>query len=180
MSSLILPPSYRTSVQAHQRPVPNPEIEAKVKQELATIDSLLDLIWVEGVVLNARHNQYEGRYALVCRWPMGDKRWGMIQSGEIGNTPYDILGWFTEDVQNAESPSFEPSAIDERVMKLLASADNNRVDWKIRLASSAQNNIDRKKKIQQDFLENQGHDIASYERNRALGIHQVSVLGDVK
>jgi hypothetical protein len=181
MSNLILPPGYKEArLTGHQRPVANPEMEERVRKELRDIDSLLDIKWIENIVYNARHGGMEGRYALVCTWPSSDPRWGMIQTGEIGNTPYDILGWFAEDMQNAESLPQEPSAIDHRVQELLASADNTRVPWRLRLKAAADANIALKIKRRKDFEEGQAHDIASYERNRALGIHQASVLEEIK
>lgn len=171
---MILPPGY-SSWGAHNRPQPNPEVEAKVRETLLLYDELLDIHWFEGIHYNERYKDHEGRYALVCRWPLGDKRYLMVQTGEIGDFPYDILGWFTEDMQDGGTAAMPPEMIWTRVDELLASADNNRMPWLQRMQQVAQKNKDHKLKIRHDYVENEVHDSASYYRNAALGIQQVNV-----
>lgn len=172
MSSLILPPGYVTM--GYSRPEPSPELEAKVRPWLQEMDSLLDVRWFENIVPNARHNTFEGRYALVCRWPLMDKRYGMIQNGELGNDPYDILGWYTEDMQDASSAAVTIDSFETKTLELLASADNTRVEWKERLKRSAEKNVERKRKLKVDFLENTIHGMAEFYRNEGLKIQQES------
>ncbi len=51
----------------------NDETEAKVREKLKSIDSLLDVQYVE----------WAGRYALICQWPQSDPRWALFQKGDI-------------------------------------------------------------------------------------------------
>lgn len=181
MSSLILPPGYANrSGLTHSRPQANPELEARIRPWLKDMDELLDVHWTEGIVWNKRHKAFEGRYALVCKWPQGDKRLGMIQSGELGDYPYDILGWFTEDMQDGGTAAIPLDMFENRVLELLASADNAATPWKARLAQVAAKNVERKRKLKQSFIENEVHDLASHHRNAGLKIAQVSVAKEIK
>ncbi len=47
----------------------NEETEAKVREQLKSIDSLLDIRYVE----------WAGRYALVCQWPQVDRAIGVLR-----------------------------------------------------------------------------------------------------
>src|SRR5581483_7017023 len=116
----------------YTRPERNEQLEAKVDAELKQLDSLLGIQWFEAVKYNERQNVYEGRYALTCRWPQSDKRWELYQRGEIGE-PFDILGWFTDDMFDGNSAAVDPEMIWNKTLELLASADNTRHPWKDRL-----------------------------------------------
>jgi hypothetical protein len=178
--SLILPASYRRATIDHHRPQPNPVIEEKVRAELKALDDLIDIRWFENIHYNERHKAFEGRYALVVRWPSGDPRYQMIQSGEIGNDPYDIFGWFAKDVQDGGSEALDPDLMLNRAMEILNSADNTKVGWKQRLANAAAKNKALREKRKSDFIDQQVHDIASYYRNSGLNIQQISVPKEIK
>lgn len=159
-------------------PQPDPIAEQRIREQLKALDTLLDVRWIQNALWNARHEKLEGRYAIVCKWPLSDKRYSLIQSGEIGDDPYDILGWVTEDVHNAESPAMSLDAIEQKVVQLLASADNERTPWKQRMAQT----IAKNKKVKEDNkkqLEAMIHDAAGYEFNRVKGSPIVNIGLDV-
>src|ERR1043166_684657 len=99
------------------------ESAAVVRQKLQSIDSLLDLQYVE----------WAGRYALISKWPQSDERWKMYETGEIGS-PYDSLGWFCEDMSDPTSLPVSVDSIENKVLELLASCDNTTHPWKERMA----------------------------------------------
>lgn len=169
MSQLIL---------GHSRPEPMSEDdERNVRAELRSIDSLLDLRFVPNVYAGKTGD--EGRYALICRWPQSDKRWELFQRGELGEA-FDILGWYTTDVHSANSVPTRPDEVWELTHRLLASADNDLLPWRKRLANAAQANIDLKKKRRQDFLDGEGHELIAESRREAYNTQTVSVGVDIK
>lgn len=162
----------------HTEPQRDEIVEQRVRAALQQLDSLLDVRWYPYAAYNPRTESYEGRSALVCRWPIGDKRYEMIRSGEIGDDPYDILGYFTDDMQNADSPAVSVDAIESKVIDLLASADNQRVGWRDRMLKTVENNRRVRaeaRRVQNDML----HDLASYHREAALGIPIVAVATQI-
>jgi hypothetical protein len=161
------------------RPEPQPELEEKFRKWLGTIDSLLDVRWVESAAWNAKAETFEGRYALICRWPLADRRYELIRSGELGNEPFDILGWLTRDIHDAESIPQSFDDMENRVVELLARSDNEREDWKSKMKRSVEHNKTLKEKRRKEFLDNEVHDSASYYRNQALGIQQSAVPVEV-
>jgi hypothetical protein len=174
-SNLILPPSYRPSVSSARwgrdnRPQRNEAREATVREWLKAMDSLLDVRWFEDLAM----------YGIVVEWPSNDPRRALIQTGEIGNTPFDILMWAAEDPHNGNTMSLPIDEIENKILEVLASADNQRMPWKARLKQIAEKNVEVRRKRKADFIENQVHDIASYDRNAALGIHQVNVSTEIK
>jgi hypothetical protein len=109
--------------------------EAALREKLKSIDELLDIVYIE----------WAGRYSLICNWPQGDARWEMYQRGEIG-AHHDALGWFCVDMQDPTSLPTSLDDIENKVLELLASCDNNRQDWKFRM----QDHIEHNKKVRKD------------------------------
>jgi hypothetical protein len=159
-------------------PQPDANTEERVRLQLKQLDSLLDIRWIPNAVFNERYQKLEGRYAIVCRWPSADKRYALIQSGELGDDPHDILGWYTEDVHNANSAAVAPDALERRVMELLASADNERTPWKQRMAQTVAKNA-AVRQANKNELEAMIVDAAGYEFNRVKGSPIVSVSKDI-
>jgi hypothetical protein len=162
------------------RPERNERVESAVRAQLKQIDALLDIRWFGTIAWNERNATPEGRYALVVRWPQGDPRYALIQSGDLGDDPHDILGWFSADMQNADTAAMDVDSIESKVLELLASADNERESWKSRLKRSAEHNIELRRKNKNDFVEHEVHDAASYLREQALGIPIVNVPTQIK
>jgi hypothetical protein len=137
-------------VATRYRPEPNELTETRVREQLQSMDSLLDIKWFPTAIYNHKHKDFEGRYALVCKWPQGDPRWQMYQSGEI-ELPYDRLGWFCTDVQDPESIPVSPDAIENKVMELLANCDGTRIKHLDRMKQVVEKNAkvtkDRQKQI---------------------------------
>ena len=140
------------------RPEPLPaEKEEEVRQALKRLDILLDLKWFP-MVRQGPRGEFEGRYALTCRWPQADKRWEMYHNGEIGE-PYDILGMF--ETENGEmrwhggegAEAVDPSMVMDRALELLGQCDNTRESWKQRLAKSARHNRELVRKRRQGVLD---------------------------
>lgn len=152
--------------------------EQRVRSRLQQIDALLDLRWMPTAVVNTEHQKFEGRYALLVKWPIIDKRYELIRSGEIGDFPYDILGWFTDNIQDANSPAVAPDMLEQRIQQLLASADNERSPWKDRMRATIAKNA-AVKAAQRSELEAITHDAASYLRNQIKHLPIVGVHSDV-
>ena len=128
-------------------PGPNSLTEERVNRELQSLDSLLHIRWFECAYANEAEQRLEGRYALCCHWPRSDKRWEMVQSGEISPADtIDIMGWFCEDIHDAGSVPKDPEAVMHKMMELLHNADNERQPWAERMAGTAQHNKDQKKR----------------------------------
>lgn len=108
------------------RPEPNLETEQRVREQLQSLDSLLDIKWYPHAVFNERYGDFEGRYALICKWPTSDKRWQLYQNGEIDD-PVDMLGWFCTDLHEANSIPVSPDAIENKVIELLGKCDGERL-----------------------------------------------------
>jgi hypothetical protein len=172
MSNLILPPGYRyaRSAGVGNRPVRNEEREKTVREWVKNIDSSLDVRWFEDLA----------NYAVTVDWPLNDPRRELIQKGEIGDAPYDILLWASVDPHNGDTMALPIDEMESKILEVLATADNSRQPWKDRLKSIAEANVTRRRKLREDFIEHQVHDIAVEHRNEALGIHQVSVPTEIK
>jgi hypothetical protein len=125
--------------------VRNPEQEERVRGELKTLDPLLDLGWFETAAWNARTKRFEGRYGLTVRWAQADPRWELYRSGVIGE-PFDLLGWFCEDLHSADTPGISPELLLDEVKRLLGKCDNAREPWKKRMKRAADHNIELRRK----------------------------------
>lgn len=136
----------------HHRPQPNEEAEGRVRALLKSMDSLLDVRWFPAAYYNAKHKDYEGRYGLICTWPQTDKRWEMYHSGEIGE-PFDILGWFCEDIHDAESIPRDVDSMERLVVELLGKCDNERFPWRQRMAELVGKNAALRKSRQQEMID---------------------------
>lgn len=121
------------------------EREAEVREKLKSIDSLLDIQYVE----------WAGRYALICTWPQSDERWKLYQSGEIG-APYDSLGWFCEDMQDPQSLPVSVDSIENLVLERLASCDNTKHHWKNRMSEIIDKNRKIRDQRKQELVERAG------------------------
>lgn len=139
-------------------PMRNEAVELKVKEQLRGLDSLLDIQWVPMAAFNSA-NEYEGRYGLICKWPSGDGRWKMYQSGEIGE-PYDFIGWFCTDMQDASSIPVDLDSIEAKVVELLGKCDNTRYPWRERMGQLVHKNAKMRKDRQKEFIDQAG-DVAS-------------------
>lgn len=142
----------------YSRPDRNEITEEKVRKQLKELDALLDVKWIPHVIVNPRSQQMEGRYALICQWPQIDKRWEMYQKGEISEN-YDILGWFCEDMQDAESVPVDLDSIERKVVELLGKCDNERFPWRGRMKDVVSKNAKVRKERQQEVID-QAEDVA--------------------
>lgn len=116
-------------------PGPSEGLEQRVNDELQRLDTLLHIRWIEKAYFNQRHQRFEGRYALCCWWPKVDKRWQWVQQSKMSaDEAFDIMGWFCEDIHNAESVPQKPLAMMDKVYELLSSADNTHRPWADRMA----------------------------------------------
>lgn len=138
------------------------EAAEAVRQKLKSIDSLLDIVYVE----------WAGRYSLICNWPQNDERWKMFQSGEIGAS-YDSLGWFCEDMQDPSSLPVSVDSIENLVLERLASCDNTKTPWKDRMRQIIDKNAKVRKSKKQEMLD-RAEDVA------ATLYHAVGHLDDHK
>lgn len=128
------------------RPEPNQQSEERIRTLVKSMDSLLDIKWFPYAFKNEVHNDYEGRYGLICQWPQGDPKWALYQNGETEEC-FDLLGWFCEDFQNAESIPVDPVSVERKVIELLGKSDNTRVHWKERMRRVLEKNAKRRADI---------------------------------
>ena len=135
----------------HAAPTPNPFTEERVNAELEKLDSLLSIRWFPTVMMTS-NGTVEGRYGLVCRWPMVDKRWEGVTNPEDA---VDIMGWFCEDLQDASTIPQDPEAILSRVLDLLGNCDNTAEPWAKRMKRAIETN-----KRVQDKLKEEAMDMA--------------------
>lgn len=143
---------YGSAVRSKRsRPEPNTITEEKVRSVLKGIDELLDIKWIEKAVFNPKYSDIEGRYALVCRWPSGDKRWELVYKQEVA-MPYDMIGWFCEDIQNPDSVPVAPDSVENKVLELLYQCDGTRFPHLQRMAQITEKNKNVHKNIQEDIL----------------------------
>jgi hypothetical protein len=139
-------------------PQPIPQVEEMIRQELARIDPLLDILWIDEVYPNEVQEVYEGRYALIVRWPSTDGRWIAVR--EEGYTEaYDLLGWFCEDVSDAESVPQDPYSMMSLVYDLLHNADNEEAPWYDRMKQVFDKNLDKMRENKQ-MLDDEIEEIA--------------------
>ena len=123
----------------YSRPEPQLEAEQRVRTMLKNIDELLDVKWFPYAIWNEKHQSFEGRYGLVCRWPQNDKRWELYQSGEIED-PIDMLGWFCTDIHDATSMPVSVDSIEQKVIELLAKCDATRIPHTTRMRQIVERN----------------------------------------
>lgn len=105
------------------------ESELKLREWLVSLDPLLDIIYLP----------WAERYSLICNWPQGDPRWALFQSGEIG-AHYDSLGWLCKDMGDANSLPVNLDECENLVIERLASCDNTKNDWKVRMGDHIRHN----------------------------------------
>ncbi len=152
----------------HQGPQPSLELEERVRKVLKGLDELLDIQWIPVAVWNDKWSRAEGRYAITCRWPQGDRRWAMEHHGE----PFDILCWACKDLAKADSVPMTPDELEGRVLEFLYKCDNTRESWKVRMAQT----IERNKKVKQgakDEMLDLAHDEFGYYQKKIAGEHFV-------
>lgn len=133
-STVGTPPTVRADRQ-HER-------EEEVRQKLKSIDSLLDIQYIE----------WAGRYSLICNWPQSDERWKLYQSGEI-SAAYDSLGWFCEDLQDPTSLPVAVDSIERLILERLASCDNTQQGWKARMGQIVEKNAKLRKDRKQVMID---------------------------
>ena len=120
------------------------EREQATRIQLQSYDSGLDLRWFQAF----------RRYAVTATWPIGDPRYELIQKGEMGNEPFDILGWISVDEQDADSAGLDiESGVEKQLFKILGKADNQKTPWKQRLAQIAEKNKRLREKRKEEILQ---------------------------
>lgn len=128
--------------------------EARIRTVLLAIDPLLDLRWFPFAIFNENVEKYEGRYALICRWAQGDPRYELLNKGEIGEQDaVDIIGWFCEDRNDAETTPVEVEAVENLALELLASCDNSRTPAIERMRAISAKNVKARRERKQEVLD---------------------------
>lgn len=137
-------------VTAYVAPTPQPELEEALRKQLKELDELLDLVWVtHAAYVNER---WEGRYALTLRWSQNDPAWERVREGKC-DTPYDILGWLCEDMQDGNSYPTSLDGVANKVFECLAKQDNTRFPAKDRMKSVMEKNLAHRKRLKADMVD---------------------------
>lgn len=127
--------------------------EERVNAELRSLDSLLHIRWMP-LVVALPNGRREGRYALCSYWPSVDPRRAEVQSGQRDpEDAFDILGWFCENMQDANSVPQEPFSIMKKALELLYKCDNTRFPWRQRMAQNIEANKRRQKKVKEEAVD---------------------------
>lgn len=157
---------------------PQPEAEERIRSRLKDLDELLDIRWFpigKTVELPNGDIQVDGRYALVCRWPQGDLRWKMFYSGEV-QEPFDVMAWFCEDLQSADSTPGNIDLMEDQVVEFLGKCDNTRQPWAERMMQSVEHNLKVKRDLRAEILD-LAHDEFSYAQKKIAGESIIPVTG---
>lgn len=164
----------RPLVTARAAPTRSEATEERVNRELQALDTLLHIRWMPFAV-GVPGGEREGRYALCSYWPQIDPRREWVKKGEYSpEDAFDILGWFCEDLHDAESVPENPEAILRKVLELLHKCDNTRQPWRKRMAECIENNKRRFQKVKEAALD-EVTDMAAdqyYHSNRASRVFQ--------
>jgi hypothetical protein len=143
----------------------------RVRLELKQIDGLLDVI---------EHPAFR-RFALVARWPEAEPKWQLVQKGEMSaDEAYDILGWFSEDMHDADTAPTDV-ALDNRVLDILRKCDNSQKPWRDRLRSISERNIAVRQKRKQEMVD-QAEGIAKdlyYMSGHREAVHMERIMKDI-
>lgn len=151
-------------------PTPSAALEATLRQALQQLDSLLDVAWMPTVFWNRAWARWEGRYALIVRWPHSDMRWSEVQCGRVPEQDaFDIVGWLCEDMQDPQSVPTSLDGIHDRVIALLGTMDNTRYPWKDRFLSTIEKNKQRVAQVKRDAL-NETEAAAEHFYRQAKGV----------
>lgn len=124
------------------------EREQATIAQLQSYDTGLGLFW---------HQAFR-RYAVTARWPLGDPRYQLIQEGHMEDEPFDILGWLSVDIQDADSRAVNlEEGVERQLFAILARSDNQKTPWKQRLAQYAERNKQLKQKRKDEILDRVEH-----------------------
>ena len=118
------------------------EREEATRSQLKSYDNGLDLRWFPAI----------RRYAVVATWPMDDARWQLYRNGETEDA-CDILGWFSVDSADADTPAIDVDAFEARLFEILGKSDNLKTPWKARLKEIAEKNRKIRQKAKQEILD---------------------------
>jgi len=153
-------------------PAPNILAEERVNRELQDhYDPLLFIQWAPQVVWNGKQEQWEGRYALMCRWGHADPR----RAEQLPpDAQCDRLAWFTEKMQDGESEPVEPDQMLDRVVELLAQCDNTKYPWLQKFRDTWAHN-EQVKKDQVSNMLDMTEDEARHWFNKVKGNASISV-----
>ncbi len=163
------------SVTSSSGPQPSLELEERVRKVLKDMDELLDIRWIFPAIWNSSTERAEGRYAITCRWPSGDRRYSLDNHGE----PYDVLCWACKDLQDASSVPMNSDEIENRVLEFLYKCDNTRESWKVRMAQTIERNKKQKQSLKNEVLDH-AHDEFGYYQKLIAHEPIVAVAKEIK
>jgi hypothetical protein len=151
-----------------------------VRIQLKQIDPLLDIKWVPNAVFDRDSGSFQGRYALMCKWPETDKRWALHRSGELGD-PLDVLGWFVEPdesggLHDGTRLPVDPDMLMDRVVEWLGKMDNQRGTWKDRMKKAIEHNR-RLEKSRLDDVNDEAVEAFKYYHSKMAGNPIISGIG---
>ena len=99
----------------------------------------------------------------------------MVQKGEYApQDAFDIIGWFCDDMQDANSTPKEPASVLRKVLELLYKCDNTRFPWRKRMAEVIEKNKRRQEKIVEEAVDEMKDFAADhyYHTSRATRVFQ--------
>jgi hypothetical protein len=146
---------------------PSPAREARARALLKSIDDCLDIRWFWTAVHedNAYDEviHWEGRYALITGLSPNDPELARArQTGEPD--PHIILGWFTEDMNRANSRMLPCDEMEPKVRSFLGKIDGDVVDHGARLAALQISEFQKSERLQADVLDESVYQALEHRR----------------
>lgn len=161
----------------HAAPAANAEREKVVQRYLTHLDSRLAVKWIDHVVktwdVNEEEIKHEGRYALIFSLPSNDPMTAYAR--QIGREhPYDVLGWFCEDMTSADSRPVPCDEMEPVVREFLGRIDGTRNRVTDRLKEISENNKKVSERAMADYADSASMEMLDHRRS-VYNIPQVSV-----
>ena len=162
-------------VVTHGAPERDVAMELRVNEQLKSWDPLLYIRWCPEAVYRQSTGKVEGRYALACTLPQNHPIWEEVRQGKMpAEDAFESLGFFCEDLDNANSTPKEPEQMMTLIRERLGKCDNERETWKERMLASVEHNERRRQQIKEEAVE-EAVDLAQteyYHSSRAMRVFQ--------
>lgn len=135
---------------------PSDAREARARAVLKSIDECLDILWVWKAVhtddVNEEVVHWEGRYAIITYFKSHDPELALTRACGAPN-PHMVLGWYTQDMNRAESPMLPCDEMEPKVRSFLGKMDGEQRNHAQRMAALEISEFQRSEKLKADTLD---------------------------